>query len=904
MQEKAIRLAESGANIFLTGKAGTGKSWTTKQIVSILGQTKFVHTDKGAKRGYHKRGKVVHVTAPTGMAAINVGGTTINRWGGYGLGSYYSDYDRMMSKENRQRICHTDTLVLDEVSMVSGHSFDVLECMVAIIRNYDDIKDRLKELRDNARRHRHQHQGDGSSTLSVQGPGGAGDTGVQQDEDREGGDSLNVNRYVLDQRWEDPSNGGLGDIAPWGGLQLILIGDFAQLPPVPNKPRKGAGDVSSNVIDDDLVDDEAHARIGTRGTYAFQSRAWSRSNLKVVELVKVHRQVQDDGLLEFLNDVREGKRDLAATHFSVISSLRAPLPDRDDGIIPTELHSTNKFVDSKNKRELDKIRTEGHNFTSKDDIELHERYKKRLLRKHRLEEVAYMPYLWAIIEKPMYPARYGQAKGEMSALETTKKQLLKEEKYEEIIAIRDKLKEPEEEVKKIEKDYKLASEITLSSINEWLSKNKSLAPNAGSAMEISDKVGTFQKQLRKDYSDFKHHADERFFGKECRVARDIELKVNAQVMLLWNLDIESKLVNGSRGIVVGFLGVGEYKRLLVDELEHRMRNSQPKFGGDGTPKANEKSPKEQPEERQGNCPKSTTNERDSGPKKNEPADPADPKRYRPLSSSLDDESIDRIISSIGNMLEEQLQAELRKLDDIGPSFTEFPFVKYESTAKLILPTPFQKDFRGFFKATRWQIPLGLAWALSIHKSQGMVRKTIGRRFFRDSLLPFKVLPMHLSVLHIFVLPSFYHSIFRVLIKTIDYLKANLSGCFSPGQAYVACSRGRSAATMQIENFHENQIITSEVVKEFYDALSRKVEYRAKTWAEHSDKDEETNQIKRFREKVMKREYGNRRCRLCSGPCDVKMVMKETSGNFGKWYVRCSSEYGKGHTFDFVPEVDL
>ena len=110
--------------------------------------------------------------------------------------------------------------------------------------------------------------------------------------------------------------------------------------------------------------------------------------------------------------------------------------------------------------------------------------------------------------------------------------------------------------------------------------------------------------------------------------------------------------------------------------------------------------------------------------------------------------------------------------------------------------------------------------------------------------------------------------------------------------------------MQIENFHENQIITSEVVKEFYDALSRNVEYRAETWAERLDKDLETKNKKKHQEKVMKREYGNRRCRLCSGPCEVKMVVKESSGNFGRWYVRCSSEYGKGHTFDFVPEVDL
>ena len=110
--------------------------------------------------------------------------------------------------------------------------------------------------------------------------------------------------------------------------------------------------------------------------------------------------------------------------------------------------------------------------------------------------------------------------------------------------------------------------------------------------------------------------------------------------------------------------------------------------------------------------------------------------------------------------------------------------------------------------------------------------------------------------------------------------------------------------MQIENFHENQIITSEVVKKFYEALSRNVEYRAETWAERLDKDEETKSKKKRQEKVMKREYGYRKCRLCSAPCVVNMVMNETGGNFGKWYVKCSSKYGNGHTFDFVPEVDL
>ena len=126
MQMAAIDHATKGGNLFLTGKAGTGKSWTSKQIRLKL------------------QNKRMWVVAPTGVAAINVDGITVHKWGGFGLGSHYSDFDKMMGE--RKKIRNTDVLLFDEVSMCDGHLFDVLECMVTILRYYDnEIEERGQE---------------------------------------------------------------------------------------------------------------------------------------------------------------------------------------------------------------------------------------------------------------------------------------------------------------------------------------------------------------------------------------------------------------------------------------------------------------------------------------------------------------------------------------------------------------------------------------------------------------------------------------------------------------------------------------------------------------------------------------------------------------------------------------
>jgi hypothetical protein len=60
-------------------------------------------------------------------------------------------------------------------------------------------------------------------------------------------------------------------------------------------------------------------------------------------------------------------------------------------------------------------------------------------------------------------------------------------------------------------------------------------------------------QMKSDYEELTQYAQKVFFEKDCRVDHRFEVKENAQVMLLWNLDVKhTKLANGSRGVIKGY----------------------------------------------------------------------------------------------------------------------------------------------------------------------------------------------------------------------------------------------------------------------------------------------------------------------------------------------------------------
>mmetsp|Transcript_31659 Transcript_31659/g.68357 ORF Transcript_31659/g.68357 Transcript_31659/m.68357 type:complete len:152 (+) Transcript_31659:157-612(+) len=113
-----------------------------------------------------------------------------------------------------------------------------------------------------------------------------------------------------------------------------FVGDFYQLPPVPS----GFDVLMENK---NLIETGYDLKIERQGSYAFESHAWRRSSFRTVELSEVHRQAENDGLFEFLNAMREGEPGLVDKHEKTLNALQSSLPQRNDGIIPTELHSKN-----------------------------------------------------------------------------------------------------------------------------------------------------------------------------------------------------------------------------------------------------------------------------------------------------------------------------------------------------------------------------------------------------------------------------------------------------------------------------------------------------------------------------------------------------------------------------------
>lgn len=246
--ELAQRLIETtGTHLFLTGKAGTGKTTFLRRL-----------KEKGSKR--------MVVLAPTGIAAINAGGVTIHSFfqlpfAPYLPGSSFSAdgkaaYRFRFGKEKVNIIRSMDLLVIDEISMVRA---DLLDAVDDVMRRYRD-------------------------------------------------------RYK-----------------PFGGVQLLMIGDLQQLAPV--------------------VKEEEWMMLGKYydTPYFFSSTALKKTEYCTIELQKVYRQ-SDAGFLSLLNSIRENRMTddmLATLNSRYIPQFR---PKKEDGYIRLVTH--NHTARQINAREL------------------------------------------------------------------------------------------------------------------------------------------------------------------------------------------------------------------------------------------------------------------------------------------------------------------------------------------------------------------------------------------------------------------------------------------------------------------------------------------------------------------------------------------------------------------------
>jgi len=129
-----IPLGKDERNVFITGSAGTGKSYLLKFIVEALEQQKNHAGDT----------KQVGVCAPTGVAAIIVGGSTLHSFFGIGLGT--GSISSILQKINKnsaakKRIDETDVLIIDECSMLSSDLLEKLDSVSREVRKDGNFRE-------------------------------------------------------------------------------------------------------------------------------------------------------------------------------------------------------------------------------------------------------------------------------------------------------------------------------------------------------------------------------------------------------------------------------------------------------------------------------------------------------------------------------------------------------------------------------------------------------------------------------------------------------------------------------------------------------------------------------------------------------------------------------------------
>ncbi|KAF5384756.1 hypothetical protein D9757_006264 [Collybiopsis confluens] len=270
-QKKVLNKVKNGRNVFFTGSAGTGKSVLLREIIQHFSQSN----------------KNVAITASTGIAAVNIGGSTIHSWAGIGLGD--DEVDKYVGKFRGNK----------KFRNVRDRWFDVKALII-------DESERLGQL-----------------TGNISDP-----TAVSMLD----GDLFDKLEFIARELRKDAS--------PFGGIQLILSGDFCQLPPVPNK-RNGKVSLA---------------------TFAFEAQSWDRCVGPPTVLKKVFRQ-KDQSFINMLNEMRFG--DMSEKTIKTFRSLDRVV-HYEDGVQPTQLYPRREQVDHANRTRLAELSGEMHSYVAMD----------------------------------------------------------------------------------------------------------------------------------------------------------------------------------------------------------------------------------------------------------------------------------------------------------------------------------------------------------------------------------------------------------------------------------------------------------------------------------------------------------------------------------------------------------
>ncbi|MFY9270117.1 MAG: helix-turn-helix domain-containing protein [Candidatus Manganitrophaceae bacterium] len=221
-QSQALSILKTGANIFLTGEPGSGKTHTINEYVAYL---RLLRIEPA-------------ITASTGIAATHIGGMTIHSWSGIGIKTNLDRHDLGKIASNKpiaKRVQRAKVLIIDEVSMLPPKTLSMIDAICREIKQSPE---------------------------------------------------------------------------PFGGIQVVLVGDFFQLPPVgifsaskasergrlhpalaesTHRPMEGA--TRAPIIDEPL------------SRFAYDSPAWERAKPIVCYLTEQYRQ-DDSDFLSLLSAIR------------------------------------------------------------------------------------------------------------------------------------------------------------------------------------------------------------------------------------------------------------------------------------------------------------------------------------------------------------------------------------------------------------------------------------------------------------------------------------------------------------------------------------------------------------------------------------------------------------------------